>query len=373
MNNRKKAKKRILIAAAAAAAVTAAVLIAVCLYNGILQINGIQASAYKIKGVDVSHYQGDIDWDVLSKQGIRFAYIKATEGSAGQDECFSYNWSEASGTDLRIGAYHFFSFESSGTGQGENFIRNVPAVENMMPPAVDVEPYGAYGAIKTLDASMLAELNSWLQLVEDFYGRKPIIYTTVDFLDQIRAEFPENDIWIRSVYGPPPAGKDWKIWQYSNRTILKGYTGGEKYVDMNVFSGTEEEFSGKAPSQQKTRGNPDIPLPENVLVNEEKSAVSPSGKYMLSLEPYDDNGVRSYKVKVESGETAIISDACYRKRDVIYALWDDESDRVWLYSGDLGYFYWDIERDRLIKNVYLKNSDVKVPEALKTLRPRDFQ
>jgi len=232
-----KTKKHVILLATAV--LTTVAVMAACFYNGILQINGLPASFYEIKGVDVSHYQGEIDWDVLSGQGIRFAYIKATEGSTHQDDRFSDNWNGAAGTDLRIGAYHFFSFESPGVSQAENFISCVTAVENMMPPAVDVEPYGAW---KTPDASRLAELRSWLQTVESFYGSKPVIYTTADYIGQIRAEFPEYDIWIRSVYGPPSAGKDWKIWQYSNRTKLKGYSGSEKYIDMNVFVGTEEEF-----------------------------------------------------------------------------------------------------------------------------------
>ena len=72
---------------------------------------------YPVRGVDVSSYQGEIDWQVLASQGIRFAFIKATEGSGFVDPCFSRNMADALGTDLKVGAYHFFSYDSGGETQ----------------------------------------------------------------------------------------------------------------------------------------------------------------------------------------------------------------------------------------------------------------
>lgn len=197
---------------------------------------------YPIRGVDVSHYQGDIDWSVLSEQGISFAYIKATEGSSHEDSQFQKNWSEASTTDLRIGAYHFFSFESSGLTQAENFISKVNAVDNMLPPALDVEPYGTFVKLSGANIIALKNLSLWLQTVENHYGVKPIIYTTEAYYKTIKSWFPEYDIWIRNVYFAPSEDITWKMWQYSNRMRLKGYYGDEEYIDMNAFVGTKEEF-----------------------------------------------------------------------------------------------------------------------------------
>ncbi|MBP5609087.1 MAG: glycoside hydrolase family 25, partial [Lachnospiraceae bacterium] len=111
-------------------------------YFGILHINNPGINRYPVVGVDVSAYQGDVDWKVLSSQGISFAYIKATEGSSHTDRCFSYNWEKAAECDIRTGAYHFFSFESPGKTQAEHFIETVSPVENMLPPVIDVEYYG---------------------------------------------------------------------------------------------------------------------------------------------------------------------------------------------------------------------------------------
>ena len=94
-------KKLKVILITAAALVLTCILICACLYFGIIHINHPELKGYKVKGVDVSSYQGDIDWDVLSSQGIEFAYIKATEGSSTVDRCFEANWKGASDSTWR--------------------------------------------------------------------------------------------------------------------------------------------------------------------------------------------------------------------------------------------------------------------------------
>ncbi len=216
---------------------------AVLIYTGVIQLNRPSASAYPVRGVDVSHYQGNIDWDQLEAQGIQFAYIKATEGSSHQDSAFASNWEHVQATSLRPGAYHFFSFESSGLTQSEHFIRTVPALDNMLPPVIDIEPYGQYKSIKDNDAAV-SEIRDWLHAVEAEYGMRPVIYTTEPFyFDCVAAQFPEYDIWIRSVYRSPSDQVQWTFWQYSNRARLNGYDGEERFIDMNAFHGTKDDFA----------------------------------------------------------------------------------------------------------------------------------
>ncbi len=76
-------------------------------FQGIFIPNQISAGKYEIKGVDVASYQGDIDWRELEKQKMKFAFIKATEGSSFVDKYFSKNWTNANKTGMRVGAYHF--------------------------------------------------------------------------------------------------------------------------------------------------------------------------------------------------------------------------------------------------------------------------
>ena len=219
-------------------------IIAVLLCFGVIQINRPSYERYPVRGVDVSRYQGEIDWEILFKQGIKFAYIKATEGSSHIDERFTSNWEQAQKTALRIGAYHFFSMDSPGEKQAELFCSIVTPVQSMLPPVIDFEPYGRYTSLKDLDTEALAsELEQCLATIQERYDLTPIIYTTQDWYPFIHERFPYNDIWIRSVYGKPGNDIGWTFWQYSNRTKLEGYTGTERYIDMDAFCGSVEEFN----------------------------------------------------------------------------------------------------------------------------------
>lgn len=237
-----KAKIIIPIALAAAAVICTAVVL--CLfYFGILHLNNPDMSIYPVRGVDVSHYQGDVDWETLSKQGISFAFIKATEGSSYVDLTFEKNYAEANKTVLRVGAYHFFSFESSGQTQAELFIKTVKKTEKALPPVIDVEFYGAY-TVKNINVKEIKkELRELVDLLTEEYGVKPIIYADDKTYELIvKDDFSDCDLWYRSVYGAVPDGIDWTFWQYSNRHVLDGYDGG-RYIDMNVFNGSVEKFS----------------------------------------------------------------------------------------------------------------------------------
>ena len=232
-------KKLKVILITAAALVLTCIVICACLNFGIIHINHPELKGYKVKGVDVSSYQGDIDWDVLAAQGIEFAYIKATEGSKTVDRCFEANWKGASDTSLRIGAYHFFSFESSGENQAKLFCNTVKAVPNMLPPVIDVEFYGRFGSGDDIDVDAVKkELRSMIDILTKHYGVKPIIYVSSETYELIvKDDFADCGIWYRSVYGPVPSDVRWTIWQYSNRYVLKGYNGSERYIDMNVLAG----------------------------------------------------------------------------------------------------------------------------------------
>lgn len=216
--------------------------IIILIYNGVIQLNRPSAEIFPVRGVDVSHYQGNVNWNQLQAQGVMFAYIKATEGSSYQDSAFQTNWANVNLTEIRAGAYHFFSFESSGLDQAENYINVVTVIDDMLPPVIDVEPYGKYKTLKD-NADVVCEIKDWLNAVEAKFGMKPVIYTTEAFYAEcIASEFPDHDIWIRSVYKQPSKSVQWTFWQYSSRVRLNGYDGEERFIDMNTFHGTTEEF-----------------------------------------------------------------------------------------------------------------------------------
>ncbi len=112
------------------------------IWNGKIILNNRYAKEYSVKGIDISAYQGEIDWDVISGQDISFVFIKATEGSSFVDEKFAYNFEQAQKTSLDVGAYHFFSYDSNGETQAENFIKNEKAFRGMLPPVINLEFFG---------------------------------------------------------------------------------------------------------------------------------------------------------------------------------------------------------------------------------------
>ena len=215
------------------------------LFEGIILLNNPSDKAYPVRGVDVSAYQGDIDWNALAKQNISFAFIKATEGSSFVDKHFSRNWQQAVRTNLKIGAYHFFSFDSSGLTQAENFIRTVPDAQGTLPPVVDFEFYADKEKNIPDINSARENLNILLDKLTQHYHKKPIIYATMKTYDlYIKGSYPDYPIWIRDVLKTPklPDNRLWTFWQYSDRGRLKGYTGQEKFIDLNVFYSSIENL-----------------------------------------------------------------------------------------------------------------------------------
>ncbi|MGN1205853.1 MAG: glycoside hydrolase family 25 protein [Eubacterium sp.] len=210
----------------------------------VVQINTLLAARYPVKGIDVSHYQGEIDWEKMKSYGMEFAYIKATEGSGYVDENFEENWREAEKAKLLCGAYHFFSFESEGKKQAEHFIKNVGDLKGRMIPVIDVEYYGKYAKMPPDIEKMKKELQDMVKRLEEKYGRKPMIYCTYSvYRRYIDGAFDEVPLWIRNVYYPPEdLGRKWTLWQYTDKAQLDGYNGDEKAIDCNVFQGEKEQL-----------------------------------------------------------------------------------------------------------------------------------
>lgn len=202
----------------------------------------VNRSKYPVFGVDVSNYQGDINWQELEAQDVSFAFIKATEGSGHTDESVRRNLDRAAGTGIKVSAYHFFSFDSAGETQAENFISSVGKDEIDMPPVIDIEYYGDKRRNKPSREETESILRPLLERLEDYYGVKPIIYSTLPvYYRYIKGSFSDYPLWIRCVNCEPHL-IDWKFWQYSDKGTLTGYNGDEEHIDFNVYNGSAEEF-----------------------------------------------------------------------------------------------------------------------------------
>lgn len=197
-------------------------------------------SDYPVRGVDVSYYQGNVDWETIAAQGITFAFIKATEGTDYVDSQFAQNWETAQLDGLYVGAYHFYRFEDSGADQAELFLRTVSPTENMLPPVIDVELYDTAEALP--DAKSVREnLREMCEVLEAYYGVTPILYCSqTAYWRYVWPMARDYYIW-RSNYAYKPYGR-WTFWQYTDSGTLEGYDGDQQCVDLNVFNGTREEF-----------------------------------------------------------------------------------------------------------------------------------
>ncbi|SFJ54297.1 lysozyme [Thermoflavimicrobium dichotomicum] len=192
---------------------------------------------HEVKGLDVSHHQGEINWKkVQEKNDFQFVFIKATEGHDLADKKFRYNWQEAQKHGFLTGAYHFFSMRSSGRDQAQNFINTVPKQPNSLPPVIDVEIHLQHDKNKVRQ-----ELQNLATILEHHYGKKPILYVTYDTYNQyVKGHFNNYHIWIRDIVKFPILNdQKWLIWQYNNRGRVSGIP---TYVDINAFNGDINEF-----------------------------------------------------------------------------------------------------------------------------------
>ena len=187
---------------------------------------------YRSHGIDVSHHQGHIAWAKLPRQGVDFAYIKATEGADRVDSRFSINWRASDAAGIRRGAYHFFTLCRSGRDQAVHFVRHVPADAAALAPAVDLEFPGNCKR-RPSRTKFHKELGDFLRIVETRYGKHAVLYLTPHFDRHYRvsASF-KRPLWLRSLGSRPRFGAHgWKIWQTSSSRRLDGVHG---RVDWNV-------------------------------------------------------------------------------------------------------------------------------------------
>lgn len=208
--------------------------------NGYIPPETPDPDEFPVRGIDISHYQGDIDWNILSQEDhVQFAFIKATEGREHKDPKFLENWNAAQESDVFVGAYHFFTFGSTGKEQAENFIDTVPIADNVLPPVIDVEIYEAEVIPEKKD--LQKELDVMLDMLESHYGVKPIIYTNSStYISHLLGGYLKYDIWMSNLYCEPII--NWTFWQYNFEGKLKGFAQEEIPVDLNVYNGNLDEF-----------------------------------------------------------------------------------------------------------------------------------
>ncbi len=190
-------------------------------------------------GIDVSHYQGRINWDEVARDTkVTYVYLKATEGTGNVDDTYRYNFNECKRVGLKVGSYHFFRPQLSARGQFDNFMSRVETRRQDLLPVVDIETTNGVS-----DAVLQSRLLEFCELLEKEFGKKPIIYTGKNFYNKhihgnsrLRAykffiaaySFIEPDLYDDN---------DYVLWQYSATGSVRGIRGN---VDMSRFVGRHD-------------------------------------------------------------------------------------------------------------------------------------
>ena len=192
---------------------------------------------YQVHGIDISHYQGEVDWKMLkqTRQGqfpINFVFMKATEGGDFSDDKFVANFDSARAHGFVRGAYHFYNPKTDAHKQADFFIQSVKLEPGDLPPVLDIEKKGR--DVKKLQQ----DLKLWLRKVENHYGVKPIIYASYKFKTRYLNDsvFNSYPYWIAHYYVDSVQYQgEWKFWQHTDVGTLPGI---EEKVDLNIFNGS---------------------------------------------------------------------------------------------------------------------------------------
>ena len=206
-------------------------------------------AGFAVHGIDVSAYQGRIDWPEVARNRVRFAFIKASEGATLRDPRFARNWREARAAGVLRGAYHYFQPNRDGQVQANLFAKTVPLAPGDLPPVLDVEAANFHDV-----ATLRREVARWLRLVEAHYGVRPILYSNHSFYQRYLAgHFDAYPLWLAhyEVERPALPPSKWVFWQHSDEAYVPGIRG---VVDFNVFQGSFEAL-------QALRIPPAMPAP----------------------------------------------------------------------------------------------------------------
>jgi len=193
--------------------------------------------AYAIQGIDVSKWQGEINWKAVKKDQITFAFAKATQGIKWRDPMYKKNRKGMKKNKIVKGAYHFFESKHSGKTQAKHYWKTAKWKKGDLPPVLDLERIDKGTKAK----DMLREARVWLDWVEDKCDCKPLIYTNRNFFEKhLREQFNDYPYWIARYRKKAPDFTTWLFWQYTDKGRVKGIKG---KVDRNAFFGSTEAFN----------------------------------------------------------------------------------------------------------------------------------
>lgn len=195
------------------------------------------ASDSTVKGIDVSYYQGSINWNAVKNDGVKFAFIRVSDGTGFIDSKFSANWRGAKDAGVLRGAYQYFRADEDPIRQANLLIDKVGGRlgPNDLPPVIDVESADGQSS-----ATIRAKVRRWSDHIQAKLGVKPIIYTGPYFWqDNVGGDFHDHKLWVAH-YGTscPLVPGNWSRWNFHQHTDSGSVNGIGGNVDMNRFNGS---------------------------------------------------------------------------------------------------------------------------------------
>lgn len=187
-----------------------------------------------IHGIDISHYQGKVFWDIIGDNSrMAYVYIKATEGGDRIDSKYEENLRVAHNHGLKVGSYHFYRPKTPQEEQMKNFATQCLPREQDLIPMIDVETNASLP-----DSAFCDSLLIFLKLVEKHYRQKPLVYTGANFYDRhLLGKLNDYKIMIAQYTEREPRLKDDRditMWQYTGKGRINGIKG---FVDKSRFMG----------------------------------------------------------------------------------------------------------------------------------------
>lgn len=200
----------------------------------------------KVFGIDLSHYQEreEIAWDSLyimrgkERYPLQFAVFRATMGNEATDNNFAHFWETAKERGIVRGAYHYYRPDEDPVKQAVSYLRNAPLEKGDFLPILDVEKLPKN---KTKE-QFLEEIGQWLSLVEQYYQRKPILYTYINFYEtHLYPTFKDYPLWVANYNNVslPTRLFEWELWQFTENGITAG---ARVKIDFNVFNGSKKDL-----------------------------------------------------------------------------------------------------------------------------------
>jgi len=194
-------------------------------------------------GIDVSKWQGTINWGAVAGDGVEFAFIRVSDGTGYIDGQFGANWQGAGAQGILRGAYQFFRADEDPEAQAQIVLDHLAEHgPGELPAVIDVE-----SADGQAPATVAANVRRWIDVVEAETGLAPIIYTGRYFWDgSVKStDFSDYPLWVAqwtsAACATLPAGwDDWTFWQYSATGRVAGISGD---VDLDRFDGTRAELA----------------------------------------------------------------------------------------------------------------------------------